>query len=54
MKSSASEQGLIGVIIDNRLNVEAHIADICHKVGEEVNALNRLKKILVRKTKKSL
>ena len=37
---------LLGITRDNRLKFDAHIADICRKVGGQVNALNRLKNIL--------
>ena len=45
---------LLGVTLDNRLKFDAHIADICLKVGGQVNALNRLKNILPYKTKEAL
>ena len=45
---------LLGVTLDNRLKFDAHIADICRKVGGQVNALNRLKNILPCKTKEAL
>ena len=45
---------LLGVTLDNRLKFDAHIADICRKVGGQVNALNRLKNTLPCKTKETL
>ena len=33
---------LLGVTQDNRLDFDAHISDICRKVGEQVTSLNRL------------
>ncbi|KAL9985372.1 hypothetical protein ACROYT_G007767 [Oculina patagonica] len=42
----SKEIKLLGVTLDNRLKFDAHIADICRKVGGQVNALNRLKNIL--------
>ena len=45
---------LLGVTLDNRLKFDGHIADICRKVRRQVNALNRLKNILLYKTKEAL
>ena len=45
---------LLGVTQDNRLKFDAHIANICRKVGRQVNALNTLKNILPYKTKETL
>ena len=42
---------LLGVTQDNRLHFDAHIPDICRKVGEQVTSLNRLKNNLPCKTK---
>ncbi|KAL9964216.1 hypothetical protein ACROYT_G027827 [Oculina patagonica] len=50
----SKEIKLLGVTLDNRLKFDAHIADICRKVGGQVNALNRLKNILPCKTKEAL
>ncbi|KAL9950755.1 hypothetical protein ACROYT_G043312, partial [Oculina patagonica] len=50
----SKEIKLLGVTLDNRLKFDAHIADICRKVGGHVNALNRLKNILPCKTKEAL
>ena len=45
---------LVDVTIDNRLRFVAQIADICCKVGGQVNVLNRLKNILPCKTNEAL
>ena len=46
---------LLGVTLDNRLHFDAHIPDICCKVGEQVTSLNRLKIIyLVKLSKEEL
>ena len=44
---------LLGVTLDNRLHFDAHIPDICCKVGEQVTSLNRLKNNLPCKTNRS-
>ena len=50
----SSEIQFLGVTLDNKLKFDSDIASICRKVGGQVNALNRLKKILNCKTKEAL
>ena len=50
----SKEINLLGITIDNKLKFEAHVASVCRKVGGHVNALNRLKNILLRKTEKAV
>ena len=45
---------LLGVTLNSKLKFDAHIASVCRKVGGQVNALNRLKKILPCKVKELL
>ena len=50
----SSEIQLLGVTLDNKFKFDSHIASICRKVGGQVNALNRPKKVLPCKTKEAL
>ena len=51
---TSNEINLLGVTLDSKLKFDAHIASVCRKVGGQVNALNRLKKILPCKVKELL
>ena len=51
---TSNEINLLGVTLDSKLKFDAHIASVCRKVGGQVNALNRLKKILPCKIKELL
>ena len=37
---------LLGVTIDNRLNFDDHISNVCKQAGRKLSALSRLSKIL--------
>ena len=50
----SKEIKLLGITLDEKLKFDSHIADICRKVGSQINALSRLKNILPCKTKESL
>ena len=51
----SKEIKLLGITLDEKLKFDSHIAaDICRKVGSQINALRRLKLILPCKTKESL
>ena len=50
----SNEIKLLGVTIDNKLRFDAHIVSVCRKVGEQVNALNRIDNILLVETKEAL
>ena len=51
---TSNEINLLGVTLDSKLKFDAHIASVCRKVRGQVNALNRLKKILPCKVKELL
>jgi len=50
----SKEIKLLGITLDEKLKFDSHIADICRKVGSQINALSKLKNILPCKTKVSL
>ena len=50
----SKEIKLLGITLDEKLKFDAHIAEICRKVGRQINALSRLKNILPCKTKEAL
>ena len=39
---SVTSKELLGITIDNRLNFNDHITNICKKVGRKLNTLSRL------------
>ena len=41
---SANSVKLLGVVIDEKLNFETHIKNLCGNAGEQLNTLYRLKK----------
>ena len=45
---------LLGVEIDNELNFDNHISNICKKVGNKINALSRIQSFLGQKEKETL
>ena len=51
---TSNEINLLGVTLDSKVKFDAHVASVCGKVGGQVNALNRLKKILPCKVKELL
>ena len=51
---TSNEINLLGVTLDSKLKFDAHVASVCRNVGGQVNALNRLKKILPCKVKELL
>ena len=50
----SKEIKLLGITLDEKLKFDLHIADICRKVGSQINALSRLENILPCKTKEAL
>ena len=50
----SNEINLLGVTLDSNLKFDANVAFVCHKVGGQVNALNRLQNILSCKVKELL
>jgi len=51
MIPTSNEIKLLGVTLDSKLKFDAHVASVGHKVGGQVNALNRLQNILPCKVK---
>ena len=51
---TSNEINLLGVTLNSKHTFDAHIASVCRKVRGQVNALNRLKKILPCKVKELL
>ena len=39
---NSKEQQILGVIIDNKLNLESHISELCRKLSQKIAALSRL------------
>ena len=39
---SSDKVDLLGIAIDDHLNIESHISEICRKAAEQLNALKRL------------
>ena len=50
----SSSVKLLGVQIDNQLNFNLHISDICRSAANQLNALKRLKRFLAFEEKKTL
>ena len=48
----SSEIQLPGVVLDNKVKFDFHIASICRKVGRQVNALNSLRMFCLAKPRK--
>ena len=44
--SCTERMKVLGVKIDNKLNFTEHISDVCIKAGQQLNILQRLKKVL--------
>ena len=45
---------LLGVEIDNELNFNNHISNICKKAGNKINAISRIQNFLDQKEKEAL
>ena len=45
---------LLGVVIDNELNFNNHISNICKKAGNKINAISRIQGFLGQKEKEAL
>ena len=45
---------LLGVEIDNELNFNDHISNICKKAGNKINAISRIRSFLGQKEKEAL
>ena len=41
--TSSNAEKLLGIFLDNKLNFERHIASLCRKESQKINALARLK-----------
>lgn len=52
--SKCEQMELLGVTLDNKLKFEAHIQKVCRKVGQQLSALHRLKKILPLETRRDI
>ena len=44
--TSSSEEKLLGIFLDSKLNFESQIRSFCRKTGQKINALSRLKNYL--------
>ena len=44
--TSSNAEKLLGIFLDNKLNFERHIASLCRKESQKINALARLKNYL--------
>ena len=51
---TSNEVNVLGVMLDSKLQFDAHVASVCRKVVGQVNALNRLQNILPCKVKELL
>ena len=41
--TNSNEEKLFGIFLDSKLNFESHIASLCRKADQKINALARLK-----------
>ena len=41
--TSSNEERLLGILRDSKQNSESHVSSLCRKVGQNINALARLK-----------
>ena len=44
--TSSNEEKLLGIFLESKLKFESHIASLCKKAGQKINALARLKNYL--------
>ena len=44
--TSSNEEKLLGIFLDSKLNFESHIASLCRKANQKINALARLNNYL--------
>ena len=51
--TSSNEEKLLGIFLDSKVNFESHIASLFRKTGEKINALVRLKNLLLNSVIKS-
>ena len=51
--TSSNEEKLLGTFLDSKVNFESHIASLFRKTGEKINALDRLKNLLLNSVMKS-
>ena len=54
IRAASSSVKLLGVQIDDQLNVNLHISNICRSAANQLNALIRLKRFLDFEEKKTL
>ena len=45
---------LLGITIDNKLNFEEHISELCKKASMQLNAINRLHRFMGKEQKEAL
>ena len=41
-RKTRKAQTILGIEIDNKLNFEKHVAGLCWKAGQQLNALSRI------------
>ena len=44
--TSSNEEKLLGIFLDSKINFESHIASLCRKANQKINALARLNNYL--------
>ena len=42
-----TEEKILGIVIDNNLNVKAHLKNLCKKANQKLSALSRLLKLTI-------
>ena len=52
--TSENSAKLLGIEIDNQLNVDNHVSTLCNKAGSQLNAIGKLKKYIGFPEKKAL
>ena len=45
---------LLGITIDNKLNFEEHVSELCKKASMQLNAISRLQRFMVKEQKEAL
>ena len=50
---NSKEEIILGITIDNKLNFDSHIKNMCKKTGQKLNALSRMS-IFLNKDKKKI
>ena len=49
---NSKEKVILGITIDNKLNFDSHVKNMCEKTGQKLNALSRISTFLNKDKKK--